>query len=454
MPNYIRHDGLALAGSGFPAPAIEPLTGLRPFVAHPALAVFRAQDHVAAQSGRIVCSWGLRGDGEWRVPNTDPNGAISAAQTHPNRTTWYVVARARADLTPGCFLELHGAFVPSGETQHNVPVGPDPQWVPDGAQGSVRVTIVWTDRAAATETTVHELALPGSTLEFGAEDQGVAGLWRTLREFGPIIMAPPGVPDDTAELARWCRSVTAEITVEVQGSPRVVDATITEIPVALALDIDDAADDAYAVSHLFAPGSPNAPVPVPRYSFSRWALRALVTARAQARVLGPALFDWTAYSEASATATATIAARTTANDGTTFESLLNSVHTGTGPGAYSADLPGWAVSCGGYARRWSTNNVLVLRDRIAVIPVLFSVYGRGITAGTSTVRVQTALHSFVDVVLPVAGSADWHHACGYLEVGINPEQPVIAQVFLNHLGASGSLSVEAVSLSHLVTPAA
>jgi hypothetical protein len=79
------------------------------------------------------------------------------------------------------------------------------------------------------------------------------------------------------------------------------------------------------------------------------------------------------------------------------------------------------------------------------------VYGRGITAGTSTVRVQTARHSYVDVPIAV-GAAGWHRAIGYLEVGITPEQETIGQVFLNHVGASGSLEVSGVSVRYLSTP--
>lgn len=445
MVDLRRHD-LAGLGASFPRAATEPLTGLKPFAAHPAVEAFRSQDLVAALSRRIVLSGGLRGDSEWRVPNTDP---LSATQIYPNRTTWYVVARGRIDLTPGCYLEFAGAYVPSGETNRAATAGEiaagSLAYRPDGAQGRVRVTITWYRRDTSDETTTHEIDLPASTLEYGAEDTTAAGLWRTLRDFGPVPMAPTSL-DDVTELAAWSLATTADITVEVQGSPRLVDWTISETPVAIALDLDDATSDDYAVSHLYG-ADPIAPVPVPRYSFARWAQRGLQTARAQATILGPALLHWSAYSETAATSTATIVARTTSNDGTTFESLLNSSHTGTGPAAYSATLPGWSVSVGGYARRWSMCNSFVLRDRIAVIPVIVSAYGRGITAGTSTVRVQTALHSYVDLTLPVGGSAAWHHAYGYLEVGITPEQPQIAQVFLNHLGSSGSLSVEAISVS-------
>lgn len=438
----IRQHNISGRGESFAPPAIVPLTGLRPFVASPALAVFRAQDDIAAQSRRTVVSWGLRGDAEWRVPSSDPD---AGSQTHPDRTTWYVVARERLDITPGCFLTCHVACLPSGQTQLQNLTGIGNPWLPDGVHGAIRITIVWRDRASGSETTTHVLDLPGSTLEFGAEDESAGGLWRNLHEREIPLMVPPGVPDDVTELARFSRYVTAEIIVEHQGSPRVVDATIEEIPVAIALDLDDADDDAFAVSHLFAPGHANAPVPPPRFSFSRWAARALVTARAQAVCLGPTLLQWSAYTETDGTPTATMVPRTTSNDGTTFESILNSSHTGTGSAAYNATLPGWSVSCGGYARRWVMCNHIALRDRIAVIPVIVRVYGRTITAGTGTVRVQTARHSYVDVPIAV-GSAGYHRAIGYLEVGITPEQPVIGQVFLNHVGASGSLEVEHVDV--------
>jgi hypothetical protein len=442
----IRRHNLSGLGESFSPPAIVPLTGLRPFVGHPAVAVFRAQDEIAAQSRRTLLSWGLRGDAEWRIPNTDTTTPAFGARTHPDRSTWYVVARERVEVTPGCFLSIHVACLPSGETQRAALNGSgQPIFVADGVHGAIRITVLWRDRAGGTETSQHVLDLPGSTLEFGAEDTTAGGFWRNLREREIPLIAPPGVPDDVTELARFSRLVTAEIVVEHQGSPRVVDATIEEVPVAIALDLDESDDDAYAVSHIFAPGHPNAPVAPARFCFERWTERALVTARAQAQCLGPLLLTWTAYTETDATPTASVVPRTTANDGTTFESILNSSHTGTGSAAYNSALPGWSVSCGGYARRWVMCNHLALRDRVAVVPVLVRVYGRAITAGTATVRVQTALHSYVDVPIPV-GSATWHTAIGYLEVGITPEQPKIAQVFLNHVGASGSLEVHAVNV--------
>jgi len=377
MVDFRTHELADIAGAWSP-PAIEPLTGLRPFVAAPAAEAIRAQDRIPAQSWRTLLAWGLRGDTEWRVPNTS---AENAARTHPDRTTWYTVARARADISPGSFLVVAGTCVPSGMTQTTVTSGSPALYRPDGVHGAIRATVVWTPRSGATETTVHEISLPGSTLDLGAEDTAAGGLWRSLREFGPIAIMPPGIPDNASELARFSRAVTATITIEHQGSPRIVDATVDEVPVALALDLDLAGDDAYAVSNFAAPGSPNGLIPPPTHSFAARAARAIVVARAQATYLGPSLLDWTAYTETGAGPTTTIVPVTAANTGTTYTSIVNSSHTGTGPAAYNAARGGWSVSAGGYARRYVECNSYVLRDRIAAIPVLVRVYGRTINSG-------------------------------------------------------------------------
>lgn len=445
----IRTHALAdIAGTWSPA-AIEPLTGLRPFVSQPAVEAVRAQDRIPAQSWRTLLAWGLRGDTEWRVPNTS---AQNASRTHPDRTTWYTVARARVDISPGSFLVVSGTCVPSGMTQTSVTSGSPALYQPDGVHGAIRVTVVWHPRSGVSATTVHEISLPQSTLDNGSEDTSAGGLWRSLQEFGPLSITPPGVPENPSELARFSRAVTATITVEHQGSPRIVDATVDEVPLAIALDLDSAGDNTYAVTHFAAPGSPNGLVPPPTHSFAARAARALVVARAQATYLGPALLDWTAYTETGAGPTTAIVPVTAANTGTTYTSLVNSSHTGAGPAAYNAARGGWSVSAGGYARRYIECNSYVLRDRIAVIPVLVRVYGRTITAGTGTVRVQTGLHSYVDVSIAI-GASGWHRAVGWLEVGISPEQPLVAQVFVSHVGASGSLEVEAVRVGWQIPPA-
>lgn len=435
MPTY-RKQSLVGYGQYAPDPLRADATGLTPALRTPTVEAFRAQDKIAALSRRIVLSSGLRGDTAFRVPNTDPEDTVT--QAYPDAETFYAVARGRIEVTPGCFYRMTGACVPSGPTQYQPSVGS--HWFPNGTHGRLRLTVVWTDRSGATETTTREVLLPGSTLQYGAEDTSAAGMFRTLRTFAIEDIVPPFALTDVVELARFCRHVTADITLEVQGSPRVVDVTVHEIPIATAVASDQTVEQ---VSGYYATGTPDAPgVPLQRPTTTQ-AARMLAVARQQGLRLGPCLAQWSAYSEDGASPTATMVPRTTSNDGTTFEALLNASHTGTGPAAYNANLGGWSVSCGGHARRWANNNNLVLYDRYAVIPVIVRVRGRGVTAGTSTFRFQTALHSYVDVTLAVAGSASWTRGYGWLTVGLNPSQSVIGQAFINHVGASGSMSVEA-----------
>lgn len=442
-PTY-RRQSLANPGSDLPAPAIEPLTGLRVFSRAPFESVARAQDKVAWSGCRVLTRWGNAFQYVWRVPNTDPD---SASRTHPDRTTWYVVARTRAELTPGNCLEAHIACLPSGQTQRAATAGEGaPAWRADGVHGAVRITVTWYDPDGGSEETTHEISLPGSTLTYGAESTDAGALFRDVHTLDPVILRPPSVTQSLLELRRFSLGGTVDILVEHQGSPRIVSGVIQERPDLYAISDADAVTD--RVQHVFAEGTPDSPV-APRV-YHREANSAtdprggprqlLATARAQAEYLGPMLFSWTAYDEHYAGPTTTIVARTTANDGSTFEDLLSSGRT-----TYSTRSPGFDVSGGGYGRRWRDANYWILRDRLAVIPVIVRVYGRTITAGTGTVRVQTSGHSYVDVDVPIAGSADWHTGYGWLSCGINPSQRISAMVRINHLGASGSLSVEAVS---------
>lgn len=446
----LRKTDLSGQGHTRPMPPIVPLSGLQPFKRGPALEVLRGQDRVVSLGRRIVADTGCRGDIEWRVPDTDPSLLGGGTETHPNATTWYVIARGMGEITPGSFLRLVGACVPSGETQHNETAAENAAGSrsPDGAQGHVRVTVVWTDRAGASETTVRETSLPASTREWGKQDSTAEGLWRTLCDFTIPQIRPPEVPENPTELARFSQHCTAEITIEERGSPRIVDIAVYEEPVSYAYTIDD--NVGFETLHVAGSGTPDGPVDH-AYAFSAHPDTAIGTGRVlevahvQARRLGPRLLRWTGYDHTNAAVASTEYNRTTSNDGTTFEDLLSSAITTFSPTSET----GFSVGCGGYARRWAQNNPLVLFDRTAVIPVLVRVYGRTATAGVGTVRVQTSTHSYVDVDIPIAVSNAWVEAFGWLEVSVNPDDLTIAQVRINHLGASGSLNLSALEVYYM-----
>ena len=431
-------------GGGVPLPSIEDVSVLKPMRRGPAVSIMRSQDTIACLSRRGVLHSGLDGAAEWRVPNTT---ADSASNTHPDRTTWYTVGHGLCEVTPGCFYRLHGLAVPGGETQVFIGAG---DYDPDGRTGEVRVTIVWTDANGTTETTTHTKSLPGSTREFGAEVVSAGGLFSSLIAFEIDGITPPDIFSDVQQLRRWCFHITAQVTVEHRGSPRIVDLELSEIPIAFAQN-GGIADASYWTNHVYAHGTPFSPGPKPIYPLTRNATtqtddprggteHILEVARAQALRLGPCLAQWTAYNEEDAVATQTIVPVTRQDDGDrTFKALLNESQTG-----YDETEPGWSLGCGGYGRRWAHNNPRVLGERCAVIPVLFRVLAVNIAGGTSaTVRFQSALHSYVDVQIVEAEEASWQTAYGWLRVSINPDQIVIGQALCNHTGGSGQLDVYA-----------
>lgn len=200
MPIYHRQQ--LEGGAAVPAGGIEPLTGGHPAVQAPAVEVFRSQDRIASLGRRIVLRTGLAGSLEWRVPNTTPHA--QASQTHPNRVSWYEVARTRFEQTPGTALEFRASVLPSGATQRMEP-GPPVVWVYDGAWGRIRVTCTWHDRSGGSETQTYTFSLPHSTLEFAAESTDPGALFRDLRPIGPFMLRPPDVLTDLAELSRFSK---------------------------------------------------------------------------------------------------------------------------------------------------------------------------------------------------------------------------------------------------------
>ena len=78
---------------------------------------------------------------------------------------------------------------------------------------------------------------------------------------------------------------------------------------------------------------------------------------------------------------------------------------------------------------------------MAAVPVVWRVYGAA--KHPCRLRLMTAEHSWVEVELSTSGG--WHEGWGWLTVGINPSDPVVAQVFVDAIGASGG-SVPAVDV--------
>lgn len=445
MAKYYRQ--ALLLEDGAPGhPPVEPLTALEPMKRARAVAVMRAQDKLAGTSRRIVCRFGMQGSIAWRVPNTDPDLGLMT-QDYPDATTEYVCGRAQVELTPGCMYRLYVWCVPAGATQYQLGDG---TWGLDSIGGSVLAEIDWHDAASGSEATEHELTLPPSQVNFGAENTSAGGLFESSRLLRTQFLTPPDI-GNVDETARFSRHITADLRLKVKGGARVVDALLVEEPFSVALEADDASN--LWTSHIFGhpkPGSPTGLMPYPLQRGSettpdgdprRGTWHTMDVAAAQQLRLGPALVQWTAFSETDATPTSTLDPLSFTN---TWKRIPDEVATST----YDAAAGGWSVSSGGYARSWDHNNDLILRKRTAVIPVIARVYGSMSGAGVDgTVRLQTSQESYIDVTLN--GTTDaWFQAYGWLEVGVTPEQPRILQAFGNSNNVVVDMSVESFAVHY------
>lgn len=407
------------------SPVVGPLTALQAMKKSPVTAVMRAQDAVVTTGRRIVASGGMHGSIVWRVPNSNPTQE-GGARTHPAPDSESRVHEFHLDVTPGCFLQLVAAVLPSGQTQ--IPDGSG-GWFAGGAVGFIRVNVQWYDRAGNDVTTSHVVNLPPSQDLNGAAPTEPGGFFAALK---PVVLSNirPPIPNLT-EQQRWSRHVTARVEVIYQGAPRVVDWSIHEVPQVYALRFDDPAD--LWCSHMYGNGSPSAN---PNQFNHPWVRRAATDQRygtehlmnvqlAQRLRLGPHLVHWSPHSEGSGTPSTAIEHVEFDNTGG-FVNLLNVSQT-----AYDEEAPGWSVSCGGYARRWDDNGDHVLRNRIATVPVYVWCFASHVGTGSSTFRFQTGPFSYIDVPI---GAGPFGFAYGHLRVGLSPEQPVVGQAFVRHEG--------------------
>jgi hypothetical protein len=410
-------------------PPIGPLTGTQVMKADRAAAVLRAQDIPPQLSRRPICSYGIKGSVAWITPNTAP---LTASQSHPKRDEERVFGRYKTVLTPGCFLRLSVVALPSGETSRAT--GGSPAWEAGGAQGIVRVQVLWqqTDLIFEDGSIKHDLVLPSSGLANASEPTADGGAWPALVH--RFLDIRPTSLTSNSTLNNFTKSpIKCRIWLMLIGGCRIVDACIYEVPYGVAPEADDAADNWIAQPATFT--LPKAgDYPLQRRSETTpdgdprggsWHLQDV--ANAQGRRLGPCLFDWSAANENTMSVSETEEAGVS-NATTAFTGITISQNT-----SWNANYPGGSMAC--HARPFGHNDeTTTLRGKTGVVPVRVWVFAKT-TAGTSTVRVQTSPHSWIDVPITATGF-DWAEACGWLECGVGPEDPKPVQVM--HKAASSA----------------
>lgn len=403
-----------------PKPPIGPLTGLRDMKGARTRAVVQGQDEVPGLGRRILGRLqGLRGQAEW----------LAADSTNiPDSTTNRIVGRGKYQLTPGCFLEMSIMYIPSGDTSDSSP------------GGNIDIEVTWTDADANTESDQFQLDLEGSTESGGAQPDGAGELWTAIKHVIVKQIRPDGL-GSPATLRKWTRPpVEAEVTLENIGGCRIIDACLYEVPYFTQWEADDNPEEITVHSSETIPFMPairyneTSPDGDPRGG----SYHLLDVHHAQIKRFGPVLFHWTSYTE-DGTGHGETEDASISTGSATYVGVPDSSKT-----AYDATAPGWSV--GNYAHNYIQNgDKLIMRGKNGSIPVRVRCYADVTDAGTGTVKVQTAPHSYIEVA--ITSTEGWHEAYGWLECGAGPEAHVIAQVFIKEDG-SDSLIIKDVVVEY------
>lgn len=416
MPNtqYKRRD---LKHKSPSTPPEYNVRGGAPLERWPFQQILKAQDTVAESARRQVISQQMQGQTKaWLVPDTDPSG--QASQTHPDKDDDREVWAGRFALAPGSILEFRTLYLPSGATQSHPSM-----WEDDGGFGQVRVALSW-DNGASTDTSEHVITQEPSPLEFNAQPGGINGAWPSIR-YGFVPFCVPGAAwFGDSEWTKWSEWTTVTATVNHRGSPRLIHATLTELP---RLYVDDHNNSGTASLHVY-PDNVEHPDLRPQtdsedgatYEEHRFGThRALDVARHQGDRAGPVVFSWSAYLEGDGSAgvggnpgsvaTASFPPTAMSNATSTPKCLWNTAIT-----AWSAAAPGFAVP-GHYSTRFAENDTgqILPGGTEACIPIRVNAYAR-VTSGTGYIKIQTTDRSAAIWAITGAGFA-WHTFTAFIE---------------------------------------
>lgn len=373
-----------------------------------------AQDRVVGSGRRVLLRSGLMGSHRFGIADVDPED--TASQIYPTATAERTVARAaRVPLTPGSVVAMQVIALPSGPVQRHV--GGDDPWDVDGAGGSVKLKVRYRSQTGFTKDREIDLSFPASTLTYAAQPSADSAAWAAvLRNHGVCYPADQPVPITTVErYSAPGSSVDLEL-IHI-GSPRIVDVCVYELPFMLARRDDR---ETWQPAHLYTIGGDQpygfypSNYPQTRAGDEDPALGTEVLSKVlleQGKQLGPTLFDWSSYVANDMSLTGEMDPVEVTS--TSWVNLTRSAVT-----AWSEDVHGVSVGCGGYARRYRTSGwPAILRDRQGVIHTRARVYGKG----KGTIRIQTKDWSYVDVPVSNLTDYEWTERLHHLCCGIHPE---------------------------------
>jgi hypothetical protein len=432
MPKYYRH----YYDNG-PQPPNTPIGALKGGKLANSSRVHSAIDSIdrcPALGRRILLACGMSGSDEFATNS----GSASS-------TTRRIVARGRANLTPGCMLAMTCMYLPSDDTSDI-----------DGF-GQLELTVVWTDRDGNQETTTHTLTLEPNETDLPLNSNGLS-LWSAI-SVRRISSITPGSIVSIETASRWSRHTHVEMTLAHYGGTRVIDSVVYEQPDSFAIEADD--DSNFWVSGLFASGQPGAQKPNLDYPLQRmsettpdgnprggtWQM--MDTINAQQLRLGPMLVCWNGHhEEADGLGVANddyVAASAAAN---TWVRVPDS-YSDTDPLVLTAeDQPGWDVSAGAYALDPSLNSDVSMGTN-GSIPVRVRV---AMSSGENDVqpfdlRVYTAPYSYIEISGTAPLETDgpqWFSTYGHLRVGRGPGDPAKATAVMRRTTTADEIRCHAI----------
>lgn len=439
MPNYKQRD---LRDTQTTTPPLDPLAGGRIAKRDRVLSMYTQADRLLGNGRRVLGRVGLHGSERFQVKSISPE---STGQVYPTIAAVRKAARLPPiNLTPGHMLRFSALVCPSGMTNK---AGGGLGWTADSPFGQINVRVTFI--GGATDTVVFSTgALPVSGELYAGEGSDEGWCWASLQRVEITIIYPDNVLAAIADKRHYSDGVTAEVSIEYQGSPRVVDAVVEEVPYFYVRDVGT--DTAYACTLATdATGKPVLNYPVefpieergpidPTYGSL---LLADVVNRHHTE-LGPILAYWSSWDEKTQDVAATEATTITTTS-TSFVALPLTSLTD-----WSSSYPGWSLSSGATAQSWRTSNALrETRNKNAAVPVRVWVLGYT-TASTATVRFQSERYSIADVEI-TGTTPEWYSAVGHLRCGIGVEDESVLMVLGKVSGGTATLHVRALCVEWL-----
>ncbi len=397
---------------------------------YPVRNISNAEDTLMGHGRRILMREGLRGAGQFSMPD----GVDVGIGAYPTKTTAREINRVTAKLSPGHFLAWTVLACPTGPTESGA--------VDTGKYGSVKLSITWTS-PYDTESTEHELTF----LPSQKSDGGLASLPQTNfnlihRRFDSFILPEPNASTNLTLLKKWSQDVEVEMILEYIGGVRIVDLCVFERPIRFAGDTT--ADDFPVPCHTSG-GDPKAllenPYPVDMANTAgvdptQGSVQILETAKLMAQY-GPAFFNLGSYQEG----TTTVFETQPAPFSTTSTSWVE-IRTGSSlDDVDDENRPGVSGSSGSTSLLIRLAGLVEMRAKSGVTPVKVRVYAKG----EGSLRIRSRDYTMCEVPFDTVSYA-WFESIGTLRCGIVGDDPSTWETVVK--AVSGTIDILYISVEY------